>query len=111
MSYALVVAEVRRGLFEERNLDTLGLSHLLGKEVTLLMPDGAYTISERIASTIVRVKTEETTFLNPLAMTQIVRKVIEAKGAPDAILFTSSSSGIELASYLAGALDLPSSPM
>ncbi len=107
MSYALVVAEVRRGLFEERNLDTLGLSHLLGKEVTLLMPDGAYTISERIASTIVRVKTEETTFLNPLAMTQIVRKVIEAKGAPDAILFTSSSSGIELATYLAGALDLP----
>ncbi len=107
MSYALVVAEVRRGLFEERNLDTLGLSHLLGKEVTLLMPDGAYTVSERIASTIVRVKTEETTFLNPLAMTQIVRKVIEAKGAPDAILFTSSSSGIELASYLAGALDLP----
>ncbi len=30
MSYALVVAEVRRGLFEERNLDTLGLSRLLG---------------------------------------------------------------------------------
>jgi electron transfer flavoprotein alpha subunit len=107
MSYALVVAEVRRGLFEERNLDSLGLSRLLGKEATLLMPEGAYTVSDHVANTIVRVKTEETTFLNPLAMTQIVRKVIEAKGAPDAILFTSSSSGVELASYLAGALDLP----
>ncbi len=47
------------------------------------------------------------TFLNPLAMTQIVRRVIEAKGTPGAILFTGSSSGVELASYLAGALDLP----
>lgn len=107
MSYALVVAEVRRGLFEERNLDSLGLSHLLGKEITLLMPDGAYIVSENVSHTIIRVKTEETSFLNPLTMTQIVRKVIEAKGAPDAILFTSSSSGIEQASYLAGSLDLP----
>jgi electron transfer flavoprotein alpha subunit len=107
MSYALVVAEVRRGLFEERNLDSLGLSRLLGKEITLLMPDGAYTVGENVSHTIIRVRTEETTFLNPLVMVQIVRKVIEAKGAPGAILFTSSSSGIELASYLAGALDLP----
>ncbi len=107
MSYALVVAEVRRGLFEERNLDSLGLTRLLGKDVALLMPEGAYTVDERLASTIVRVRTEETTFLNPLAMAQIVRKVIEAKGTPDAIVFTSSSSGVELSSYLAGALDLP----
>ena len=71
------------------------------------MPDGPYAFGENVAKTIIRVKTEETTFLNPLAMTEIVRKVAEAKGAPGAILFTSSSSGIESASYLAGALDLP----
>ena len=32
MSYALIVAEVRRGQFEERNLDSIGLCALLGKE-------------------------------------------------------------------------------
>ncbi len=71
------------------------------------MPEGAYALGENVAKTIIRVRTEETTFLNPLAMTEIVRKVIEAKGAPGVILFTSSSSGIESASYLAGALGLP----
>ncbi len=107
MSYALVVAEVRRGLFEERNLDTIGLARLLGKKVSLLVPEGSYALNNKLVDTIIAVKTTETDFLNPLVMTQIVRKAIEASGAPDVILFTSSSSGVELSSYLAGALDLP----
>jgi len=107
MSYALVVAEVRRGLFEERNLDTLGLSNLCGLESVLLVPDGAAPFNEKLAGTIVRAKVDETTFLNPLSMVNIVKKVMDERGKPDAILFTSSSSGIELASYLAGSLGLP----
>jgi electron transfer flavoprotein alpha subunit len=107
MSYALVVAEVRRGVFEERNLDALGLSRLLGKETTLLMPEGAYAVNEKLANTIIRAKVEETDFLNPLVMAQIVRKAIELKGKPEVVLFTSSSSGVELSSYLAGSLGLP----
>ena len=74
MSYALVVAEVRRGVFEERNLDTLGLARLLRKDTVLLMPEGLSPVDERLAATIIRAKVEETVFLNPLAMVQIVRR-------------------------------------
>jgi len=42
MSYALVVSEVRRGIFEERNLDSIGLCSLLGKDAILLIPEGDY---------------------------------------------------------------------
>ena len=107
MSYALVVAEVRRGLFEERNLDTLGLANLLGQEIVLLVPDGTSPVDEMARDDDHQGKVDEADFLNPLTMAAIVRKVIEAKGKPDAILFTGSSSGIELAAYLAGGLDLP----
>jgi electron transfer flavoprotein alpha subunit len=107
MSFALVVSEVRRGVFEERNLDALGLARLLGKETLLLMPEGSYGSCGKLADVIITAKVEETDFLNPLVMAQIVRKVIEAKGKPDVVLFTGSSSGVELSSYLAGSLDLP----
>ena len=46
MSYTLIVAEVRRGVFEERNLDSLGLGALLGGQSVLLVPDGAYEVAD-----------------------------------------------------------------
>jgi electron transfer flavoprotein alpha subunit len=107
MSYALVVGEVRRGLFEERNLDSLGLCDLLGLESVLLVPAGDYRIPVQSVSTIVKVALEESAFLNPLNMVAIIEKEFEARGKPAKIIFTSSSSGGELASYTAGYFDLP----
>lgn len=95
MSYALVVAEVRRGVFEERNLDALGLASLLKKDTVLLIPEGLSPVDERLAATIIRAKVEETLFQNPLAMVQILKKVFDSRGKPEVVLFTSSSSGIE----------------
>jgi electron transfer flavoprotein alpha subunit len=107
MSYALVVAEVRRGVFEERNLDSFGISALLGKEVCLLVPDELLGDGEKFASTIVKVKAGEEVFSNPLNLKGIVEQVMTAKGRPDCIVFTHSSSGLECAAYLAGALGFP----
>jgi electron transfer flavoprotein alpha subunit len=107
MSYALIVAEVRRGQFEERNLDSIGLCSLLARQTVLLVPAGPYGVSERSVDTIVRVGMEETLFLNPLNMVNIIEKVFETRGKPDVIVFTSSSSGSELAAYTAGRFDLP----
>jgi electron transfer flavoprotein alpha subunit len=107
MSYALVVAEVRRGLFEERNLDAIGLCSLLGKDAVLLMPEGEYAYNDKLVNTVLKAKVEEAVFLNPLNMVKIVEKVMDSKGKPDFIIFTHSSSGTELASYVAGSFDLP----
>jgi electron transfer flavoprotein alpha subunit len=107
MSYALIVAEVRRGIFEERNLDALGIGALLEKDVVLLIPDGAYSMNEKLANAIVRVQAEEVIFLNPLNMVTILERVFDSKGRPDVIIFTHSSSGTDLASYAAGRLNLP----
>ena len=38
MSYTLIISEVRRGQFEERNLDSIGLGVLLEKDSVLLIP-------------------------------------------------------------------------
>ncbi|MCX5815637.1 MAG: electron transfer flavoprotein subunit alpha/FixB family protein [Proteobacteria bacterium] len=108
MSYALVVAEVRRGVFEERNLDSIGICALMGKDVSLLVPDdNSYLINEKLVNTIIKVKLEEATFLNPLNMVKVVQAVIDYRGNPDTIVFTHSSSGTELASYVAGYFNLP----
>lgn len=107
MSYALIIAEVRRGVFEERNLDAIGFANLLGKETVLVIPDGAYEVNEKLVNTIVKVTVEEAVFLNPLNMVDIVGKVTASKGKPDAVICTHSSSGTELASYVAGTLNLP----
>jgi len=50
---------------------------------------------------------EETLFLNPLNMINIIEKAFETRGKPDVIVFTSSSSGSELAAYTAGHFNLP----
>ncbi len=47
MSYSLIVAEVRKGQFEERNLDSIGFCRLLAKETVLLVPVGPYGADER----------------------------------------------------------------
>jgi len=107
MSYALIVGEVRRGIFEERNLDTIGISSLLGKETCLLIPDNAYTISEKQVDTIIKVKTDEEAFLNPLNLVGIVEQAMNTYGKPDFVLFTHSSSGMESAAYLSGSFGLP----
>jgi electron transfer flavoprotein alpha subunit len=106
MSHALIIAETRKGVFEERNLDSLGLANLLQKESILLIPDGL-TINDTLAHTILTAPVDESTFQNPLTIVTIIEKVIAAKGNPDLIIFTNSSSGIELASYTAGRFNLP----
>jgi electron transfer flavoprotein alpha subunit len=107
MSYALIIAEVRRGVFEERNLDSAGIAVLLGKEAVMMIPDGAYAVPANIADTIVKVKVAEEVFLNPLNLKNMLNQVFAARGKPDAIVFTHSSFGMESAAYTAGAFGLP----
>jgi hypothetical protein len=98
MSYALIIAEVRRGVFEERNLDAIGLCSLLGKESCLLVPDGPYEVNDKMVDAMVKADADEAVFLNPLNMFGITEKVFEKRGKPDFIIFTHSSSGAECAS-------------
>ena len=107
MSYTLVVAEVRQGVFEERNLDTLGLADLLKKDTILLIPDGSYEVDQNLVNEAIRVEIHENNFNNPLTMVNILQQIFDTKGKPEAILFTASSSGIELASYAAGYFGMP----
>jgi len=107
MSYTLIVSEVRRGVFEERNLDSIGLGALLGKETVLLAPDGAYEINEKLVDVIVKVKSAEDVYLNPMNMGRILEQVFGARGKPEYILFTQSSSGTEAATYTAGLYGFP----
>lgn len=107
MSYTLIVAEVRRGVFEERNLDSLGLGALLGAQSVLLIPDGAYEVPDKLVDAVVKVKAAEEVYLNPMSMGKILEAVFAAKGKPDHILFTQSSSGMEAAAYAAGLFGMP----
>lgn len=107
MSYALAVGEVRRGVFEERNLDAIGLCTLLGKDSVLLIPEGDYAVNGQLVNGLIKVKTEEAAFLNPLNMVDILEKVMAGRGKPDMIVFTSSASGTELAAYAAGYFNVP----
>lgn len=107
MSYTLIVAEVRRGVFEERNLDSLGLGALLGTQTVLLAPDGAYEPGDRFADAGVKVTAAEEVYLNPMNMGRILETVFAARGKPDYILFTQSSSGTESAAYAAGLFGMP----
>ncbi len=107
MSYALIIAEVRRGVFEERNLDSAGIAALLGKEAIMLIPDGVYPVPGNIADIIVKVKVGEEIFLNPLNLKKILEQFIGGRGTPDAIIFTHSSFGMEAAAYTAGSFGLP----
>jgi electron transfer flavoprotein alpha subunit len=107
MSYGLIVSEVRKGQFEERNLDGIGLCNLLGIDSVLLLPQGDYDVKDTLVNTIATIAVEEHVFLNPLDMVTILQKVIDTRGTPSAILYTSSSSGSELAAYSAGYFDIP----
>ncbi len=107
MSYALVVAEVRRGVFEERNLDAIGISNVLEKDSVLLIPEGTYDVNRKLINSMVNVKVAEEIFLNPLNMVDVIKKVMDSKGKPDTIVFTHSSAGTDLASYVAGWFNLP----
>ncbi len=107
MNYALIISEVRRGQFEERNLDSIGLSVLLEKDSFLVIPEGDYAVNDKLVHRILKTGVDEAIFLNPMAMMNILQKVMDLKGKPDVIIFTSSSSGNESASYAAGHFDLP----
>lgn len=107
MSYTLIMAEVRRGVFEERNLDSIGIGTLLGGETVLVMPDGPYGADEKTVDAVVRVKVPEEVFLNPLNVGQVLEKVFGMHGRPARIVFTQSSSGAELAAYAAGLFGFP----
>ena len=107
MSYILIVSEVRHGLFEERNLDSIGLGNLLENDNLLLIPEGNYIVNDKLVHTILKTGVDETVFLNPMAMIHILQKVMDLKGKPEVIIFTSSSSGNESASYAAGYFNLP----
>ena len=107
MSYSLVMAEVRRGVFEERNLDSIGFCNLLGSDISLVIPEGAYDVNGKMINTLIKAKVQEAEYLNPLNIVDVAQKIMDSKGKPDAIVFTHSSSGAELASYLAGRFGLP----
>jgi electron transfer flavoprotein alpha subunit len=107
MSYSIVVAEVRRGVFEERNLDSIGLSALCGNDAVLLIPEGDYGFNGQLVNGLIRVKVEETVFSNPLVMVNILERVMTTRGKPDMIVFTNSASGTEAASYAAGFFNMP----
>jgi len=107
MSYVLIVSDIRRGQFEERNLDSIGIANLMEKKAYALIPEGDYSINEKLVDSIIVAKIEEPLFLNPIVMADLVSKVMNSIGKPDLIVFAHSSSGIELASYLAGRLGLP----
>ncbi|HNQ63661.1 MAG: Electron transfer flavoprotein subunit alpha [Syntrophorhabdaceae bacterium] len=107
MSYALVVAETRRNIFEERNMDSIGLCSLMGKDAFLLIPSGDYNVNEQYLNGIIKVKVEESMFLNPIVMVNILEKIMASHGKPDLMVFTNSASGTELASYAAGYFNVP----
>ncbi len=107
MSYILIISEVRRGQFEERNLDSIGFGNLLEEDSILLIPQGDYAVNGKLVQTIIKANVEETTFLNPMVMIDILKRVMDSKGKPEAIVFTSSSSGSENAAYAAGYFNLP----
>ena len=66
MSYTLIISEVRRGQFEERNLDSIGLGVLLEKDSLLLIPEGDYAVNEKLVHTVLKTGVEEAVFLNPM---------------------------------------------
>lgn len=106
MSYALTIAEVRRGIFEERNLDCAGICSMMAKDTVLIVPEGDYQIPGNIADTIIRVKTAEEIFLNPLNLVKTIEEVFASRGKPDYVIFTHSSFGTESAAYTAGVFGL-----
>ncbi len=105
--YVLVVAEVRRGVFEERNLDTLGLGRFMQKPVYLLHPASVTGIDAATADKLITADLDEGNFQNPLTMVEILSKVFERYGRPEWVLFTHSSSGTESAAYVAGHFAMP----
>jgi electron transfer flavoprotein alpha subunit len=107
MSYGLVVSEVRQGQFDERNLDAVGLCNLLGLESVLLLPKGSYEVKETLVDTIVNADIDESIYLTPTDVVTLLQKIFDSRGKPSAIIFTSSSSGNEIAAYSAGFFDLP----
>lgn len=105
MSYNLCFAEVREGRFEERNLDVLGLSRLLGDQTFLLLPKtcGGVQGAERV----IEVDLKEEDFLSPLCLVTVIEEVKKRHGDPTFLLFPHSSFGMDAAPYISGYFGLP----
>jgi electron transfer flavoprotein alpha subunit len=106
MSYALIIGEVRNGVFEERNLDSVGICCLLQKKTCLLVPDDTAGVDERLVDTIVKARVAENMFLNPVNLANIVERLARVRGRPDCTILTHSSSGMEFAAYLSGMMGM-----
>jgi len=107
MSYTLIISEVRRGIFEERNLDSIGIAHRLKKPVYILFPDGQYPINEKWVDIMIKAQIKEQEFSMPKNICLLLEKVFNKFGMPENILLTHSSSGTECAAYIAGYFRLP----
>lgn len=107
MGYALIVADVRRGIFDERNLDSIGISNLLGLDPYLIIPKGEYLFDRGYFKKILRVELDEEEFLNPLNMVEVLKVTFETTGHPSYVIFSNGSSGMEIAPYVAGTFRVP----
>jgi electron transfer flavoprotein alpha subunit len=107
MSYILVVSDVRKGVFDEKNLDSIGFASLFETQIALLLPKGPYDVNTTCVDTILKAKTVEEVFLNPLNIVTIMEQVFSEQGKPDFIVFTHSAAGTECASYASGYFSFP----
>lgn len=107
MSYGLLIADVRRNVFQERNLDLVGFCNLAGIDPYLLLPRGEYEIESSLFKKVLIADVDEDRFLNPLIMVHILEKVIERFKEPFAIVLSASASGMEIAPYVAGYFKVP----
>ena len=82
--YVLVVAEVRRGLFEERNFDSIGFANLLDKETTLLVPGGheARGVITRRVENVGNVYSDTATQIDPPVIVVFVQPQGIARAEP-----------------------------
>jgi electron transfer flavoprotein alpha subunit len=107
MSYTLVVSEVRAGVFEERNLDSIGFATLFEDDTYLLVPEREYNVNDKFFNKVIKVKADEETYLNPLNLVNVLEAVFTKFGKPAFIVFTHSSSGVDCASYVSGYFSFP----
>jgi electron transfer flavoprotein alpha subunit len=100
MSYNLCFAEVRRGKFEEKNFDMLGLCSLLEGQTFVLLPKSE--IEVKGVERIIEVDLREESFLSPLSLVVVFEEVRKRYGDPEFLLFPHSSFGMDVAPYMAG---------
>jgi len=107
MSYSLIIAETRKGEFQEGNFDPLYLSDIVGLPSYILLPEGEYGILRGSCDKVIVAPLKEGEFLNPLNIIRLLERTFQAFGEPSAILLPHCSFGIDVAPYVAGRLGWP----